>query len=258
MRHNTFKDKAQAKRQPVGYRFASDNYEHFQVIYISRGELEYSDETQDRTMGPGGLLILRKTSSFVLSSPGVGYRGVCFNAYRNLAPAMIGSSEVLWATPEIRMLGGLMEQYITNPVSDDHDLVTGLGRVMGWEAIKLTQTARKGIADRTGRGWGVAARAVLDATLYTNTGPREILEELPMSYRQLSRYFSQTFGQSPKQYQLVAKLTEARKMLAETTLSITTIAMELGFASSQHFATQFKIFANQSPSEYRAESTGTF
>ena len=256
MRHEIFKDRGEAKRQPVGYRFVSDSYDHFQVIYISRGELEYSDATQERTLGPGGLLILRQTSRFVLSSPRVGYRGVCFNAYRNLPAAMIGRSEVLWGTPEIRTLGGLMEQYITNPVPDNHDLLTGLGRVMAWEAIKLTQAVRReGFMDRTGREWGMAAKASLDATLYANIGPREVLEKLPMSYRQLSRYFSQTFSQSPKQYQLSAKLTEAQRMLAETTLSVTTIAMELGFASSQHFATQFKTITNQSPSEYRAEAT---
>ena len=107
--------------------------------------------------------------------------------------------------------------------------------------------------DRTGREWAVAARAALDATLYANIVSREVFEKLPMSYRQLSRYFSQTFAQSPKQYQLHAKLTEAQKMLSETSLSITAIAMELGFASSQHLATQFKKFTNCSPSEYRAK-----
>ena len=135
-------------------------------------------------------------------------------------------------------------------------MLTGLGRAMAWEVIKLTQATNcEGSENRTGREWAQATRAALDATLYANIGSREVLEKLPMSYRQLSRYFSQMFAQSPKQYQLSAKLTEAQKMLTETALSITTIAMELGFASSQHFATQFKIFAKQSPSEYRAGST---
>jgi AraC-like DNA-binding protein len=47
------------------------------------------------------------------------------------------------------------------------------------------------------------------------------------------------------------KLAEARKLLVETSLPVSTIAAELGFPSSQHFATRFRKLTGQSPSALR-------
>jgi AraC-like DNA-binding protein len=42
-------------------------------------------------------------------------------------------------------------------------------------------------------------------------------------------------------------------MLIYSDLSITQIAMELGYSSSQHFATQFKNISGTSPNQYRRD-----
>ncbi|HTL51584.1 MAG TPA: AraC family transcriptional regulator, partial [Planctomycetota bacterium] len=80
---------------------------------------------------------------------------------------------------------------------------------------------------------------------------RELLAGIPLSYRQLTRYFCSTTRQSPKQYQLQAKLIEAQRLLSETKLPVTTIALELGFPSSQHFASRYKHYFGRTPSAHR-------
>ncbi|MBN1942774.1 MAG: helix-turn-helix transcriptional regulator [Phycisphaerae bacterium] len=67
----------------------------------------------------------------------------------------------------------------------------------------------------------------------------------------LPRHFVEAFGLSPKQYQLKARINEASRLLRETRLGVTAIAMELGYCSSQHFATQFLAQTGQTPSDYR-------
>lgn len=50
------------------------------------------------------------------------------------------------------------------------------------------------------------------------------------------------------------KIERSRHLLRHTAQSITEIAMECGFASSQHFARIFKNFSGQSASDYRRGS----
>jgi AraC-like DNA-binding protein len=244
------------KRQPTGYRFATPRYEQFQIIYVCRGELVFEGSghlSRNRPLGPGGVVILRQSSRFRLSCPRVGYEGVCFVATGELPEPFIGRAEPLQATAELRTLGQLMERQLESPLGESKDILVGLGRTMAWESIRLTRPASDSAPDSPAE-LARTARQVIDATLYSNIAPREALAQLPLSYRQLSRHFQDVFGTSPKRYQLLARLDEARRLLLQTRLSVTDIAMELGYSSSQHFATQFRRHTGQSPSDCRRES----
>ena len=52
------------------------------------------------------------------------------------------------------------------------------------------------------------------------------------------------------------RIDEARRLLTETRMDITSIAIELGFSSSQHFASRFKNLTGRTPSDYRCEGEG--
>ncbi|HID01637.1 MAG TPA: AraC family transcriptional regulator [Desulfobacterales bacterium] len=62
--------------------------------------------------------------------------------------------------------------------------------------------------------------------------------------------FHQNFGLTPKEYLLRRKIILAKKMLQQNK-AITSIAYELGFSSSQSFATTFKKLTCSTPSNYR-------
>jgi hypothetical protein len=251
MRHNSYHPTAGLKTQPHNYRYATEQYDMFQVIYISQGELVFSDDYGEVLNGRGRIVLLRNLSRFVLSTPRVGYRGVYFAAIGNLPRAFIGLAEALRGTPEIRTLARLMESQIASPSPDCDKILIGLGRAMAWEAIGASRACGAGDISQSPAEWARSVKAALDATLYGNVGSREALEGLPMSYRQLSRHFSDTFGLSPKRYQLEAKIAEVSRLLSEGALSITHIAMELGFASSQHLSTQYKAVTGKAPSDVR-------
>jgi len=82
------------------------------------------------------------------------------------------------------------------------------------------------------------------------------LASLGLSYRQLARHFTAALGVSPKRYQLLARMREAKRLLAETGMSVTAVAAELGYPSSQHFATQFLAEAGATPTEWREKERG--
>ena len=51
------------------------------------------------------------------------------------------------------------------------------------------------------------------------------------------------------------RIERARLLLAETDMPITMIAADLGYSSSQHFATSFRRDTGTTPSRYRRQVT---
>jgi len=70
-------------------------------------------------------------------------------------------------------------------------------------------------------------------------------------YDKLNRDFVDNIGISVSQYWLRERIRLARDRLHQSSMSVTDIAMELGFSSSQHFATAFRKMTGMTPSEYR-------
>jgi AraC-like DNA-binding protein len=69
------------------------------------------------------------------------------------------------------------------------------------------------------------------------------------------REFKAVTGFTPKDFLLRLKIEEAAKLLErEPTRPVTAIAHELGFSSSQYFATVFRRYLRVSPGEYRSGS----
>ena len=58
-------------------------------------------------------------------------------------------------------------------------------------------------------------------------------------------------GFSPLNYLINIRISEAIKLLKRSHVHITDIALDVGFYSSQHFATTFKKLTGYTPSEFR-------
>jgi AraC-like DNA-binding protein len=62
-------------------------------------------------------------------------------------------------------------------------------------------------------------------------------------------------GFTPLNYLINIRISEAMKMLNKSELSITEIALDLGFYSSQHFSTTFKKLTGYTPADYRKRNS---
>ena len=67
----------------------------------------------------------------------------------------------------------------------------------------------------------------------------------------IRRKFLSEMGQTPNHFLLSVRLTQAKKLLAETSMSIGAIATNCGFASEAYFYTAFREELGTSPGKYR-------
>lgn len=69
--------------------------------------------------------------------------------------------------------------------------------------------------------------------------------------------FRQEVGMTPMECLLWCRTERAKRLLRDTERAITAIALDAGFATSQHFATAFKRLTDCTPSEFRRLSRAT-
>lgn len=79
----------------------------------------------------------------------------------------------------------------------------------------------------------------------------ELAEKVGLSESGFRERFKAEMGFSPHEYILNQRITEARRRLTETSDDITHVALDLGFASSQYFATVFRRRVGMTPGDYR-------
>jgi len=80
----------------------------------------------------------------------------------------------------------------------------------------------------------------------------DVVRRAPFSRRQLEQEFQRTLSRSPAQEIRRVHLERARRLLAETDLSIPAVAAASGFNSPEHFARIFKTQCGHSPLKYRS------
>lgn len=78
-------------------------------------------------------------------------------------------------------------------------------------------------------------------------------EQLHMDYSHLSSLFSKIEGKSIQHFQQEIKTERVKELLEYDELSISEIAVEMGYSSAAYLATQFKKSTGVTPSEYRLQ-----
>jgi len=81
--------------------------------------------------------------------------------------------------------------------------------------------------------------------------------KLGVTARHLRRLFQAEFGRTPKQIAAALRLNFARKLVLETTLPLTTVALSAGFGSLRRFNAAFKDRFSRPPSDLRAAKSGS-
>jgi transcriptional regulator GlxA family with amidase domain len=77
-----------------------------------------------------------------------------------------------------------------------------------------------------------------------------------MAERTLSRSFRGQMGRTLPQFANELRIGRARRMLMETSLSVTAVAQRCGFRNLSNFNTQFRRLAGQTPQSFRQACRG--
>lgn len=80
-----------------------------------------------------------------------------------------------------------------------------------------------------------------------------LADRLKLSTRQTQRLLIQYYGKSFQQKKTEARMSVAAILLSDHTRSITSIAEDLGYSSTEHFSSAFRNFYQVSPREYRKQ-----
>lgn len=99
------------------------------------------------------------------------------------------------------------------------------------------------------------ALRLIESRILNEKNEEEFASILGMSARHLRRLFEEELGKTPKQISDANRLNFARKLIVETPLPITDVAMTSGFSSIRRFNEAFKNRFHRTPSELRKDST---
>jgi len=246
---------AGAKRQVPGYRYESGDYEMWQVICVHSGAVALTVRETVMRLHTGEGCLLPVGSAFSLHCDRQGYTGVYGIRHDLAAPPEPMDACAFIVPPELRTLGALIETEAARAGRDTESVLVGLGAAILHMAIRHVESRATRPA-RTPRDWVERTRPVIERSVLAGEQIETALAGVGLSYRQLSRHYRSVLGMTPKQYQMQHRIALAQRMLAETSVSITSIAYELGFASSQHFSGQFAMLLGSSPRAYRRREVG--
>lgn len=79
----------------------------------------------------------------------------------------------------------------------------------------------------------------------------EVAKHFSFSYSYFSKKFLAAFGVPFKKYLTKVRINESMKLLSNSKMSITDIAMAVGFSSSSHFVESFRKLKSMTPAKFR-------
>ena len=95
------------------------------------------------------------------------------------------------------------------------------------------------------------AKIIMHEKILNPVTPEEIAQEVNMSYSWFRKKFKEYTGFSPAQYIIELRIQRAKKLLANTDMSIKEIAYYLNFDNLSYFSQIFKKQAGYTPVSYR-------
>jgi AraC family transcriptional regulator len=166
----------------------------------------------------------------------------------DLAPRLFFEDTALWATAD------KLTQEIARADKSDRFYAEALSVVLVAELARLYRIESE--SEQPNRG-GLATwqqRAVEEQIELNLAEPLSLVtlaESVRLSPRHFARAFKQSFGQPPHQYHLARRVERAKALLGRGDLSVTEIAVSLGFSDTSAFSTTFRRFSGERPRDYR-------
>ena len=143
---------------------------------------------------------------------------------------------------------------VENPGSMPRLYAEALGIVLTHELVRINSgAARREPANRGGLApWQQKRVAAYIEERVANDIPLATLAELArLSPYHFCRSFKRSFGMPPHRYHAIRRIERAQQLLADRQLSVTTIALDVGFSDTSRFSAAFHRLTGQTPSCYR-------
>ncbi len=91
---------------------------------------------------------------------------------------------------------------------------------------------------------------------YTDISPEDLASRLCVSYSTFRKTFKEYTGFSPARYISEVRMSKAKELLTNTSVSIKEVAYRVGYNNHDYFFTAFRHMTGRTPAEYRAMTQG--
>lgn len=154
---------------------------------------------------------------------------------------------------DTKLLTPLLENLIEESGKNDE-----LGKKTIIQGISYVLLLLKRLSNENSQDKGIKSKGILNfsklvsETIGENISVNEYASRLNLTVDNLNQICKENYGQSPKTIILEKKITEAKRLLYFTDLSVKEIAFRLGFEDSSYFSRIFKQKTNLSPTEFKS------
>jgi AraC family transcriptional regulator len=97
----------------------------------------------------------------------------------------------------------------------------------------------------------------IEANIAEEISLARLAKLVDLSRYHFARAFRQTFGVPPRRYHLARRMERATKLLTQSTLPVTQIALRVGFRETSAFTRAYRKYAGVTPSDCRRDRAMT-
>lgn len=230
-----------------------EHHSHHSLAFVRAGSFSCRCGREDFDLVRGSVLVGSPGREFTCSHVHHPHGDRCLSV--QIAPAaadMLGEAEwgigTLAPTAELPLLGRLIEararQRDRFGLEEAALLAVARFRQLGRRSARRAPSPRE-------RRLAVSAALRLEAQAGEETSLGEAAARAGLSPFHFLRVFSRTPGVTPHQYLLRVRLDRAARLLGETELPVTEVALEAGYADLSNFVRSFGRAAGMSPRAFR-------
>lgn len=175
-----------------------------------------------------------------------------FDRQPDLAPSWPRSESVIHL-PRASSLVDPFGQLINEVTTIQNHLDVGLALALDRLVLEISRRLQQG---STSRAFDIhpaiqETQTILDRDYAGAWTLSDLADRAGLAPTYLAALFSTQLGRAPHQYLTERRIARAKQLLSNSDLSITAIAVEVGFGSGQHLARIFKKVVGATPSAYR-------